>query len=402
MNRAARLPFFGAPHRVMFFGGAAQLLLGMAFWGVDLGGRFAGLYPSPAWPQPAVWLHAVLMIDGAFPFFVFGFLMTAMPKWLGAPPLGRSAYLPPFGLLAAGWLTFYGGLLAPPLLVVGIGVAAAGWCWGGGVLLRLAVAAAGRDRDHAFAAIGALVAGVAGFAAFGVGFSGGGAGWVRVGIEFGVWGFLLPVFFTVCHRMLPVFSAAVIRDYRDYRPRWLLWTVLACLACHGVAASAGHPESAFVADAVAAALAFRCSAKWRLGSCFDSPLLAMHHVAFLWLGGGLAMAAVQEIAHLAGGGWGGLAPLHALTAGFCTSMLLGMAIRVTLGHSGRALADDRRGWPLFWAFQGVVLVRLGAEAGPPGNLAYVVAVAGWLAVFAAWCLSYLPIYWRARPDGQPG
>ena len=37
----------------------------------------------------------------------------------------------------------------------------------------------------------------------------------------------------------------------------------------------------------------------------------------------------------------GQAPLHALTLGFFASMLLGMAARVTMGHSGRPVAAGK-------------------------------------------------------------
>ena len=46
----------------------------------------------------------------------------------------------------------------------------------------------------------------------------------------------------------------------------------------------------------------------------------------------------------------GLAPLHTFAIGFFASMVLGMASRVTLGHSGRPLVLDNFTWLLFIGF----------------------------------------------------
>ncbi|MDE2585752.1 MAG: NnrS family protein, partial [Betaproteobacteria bacterium] len=85
--------------------------------------------------------------------------------------------------------------------------------------------------------------------------------------------------------------------------------------------------------------------------------------------------------------------------------LLGMATRVTLGHSGRAIAEgDKWTWPLFWLFQLIPVLRIAGEFFPvPGvlNLQWLAAL-GWLVVFGTWCWLHLGIYLRPRPDGQPG
>jgi uncharacterized protein involved in response to NO len=98
--------FFAAPHRVMFLGGAVQALLAMAFWSLaNQGGimpdsgpcrcgrslRYSGIHLA----RPADGL-------GVFPWFVFGFILTAGPRWQGAADLGQKEFLPPFLLLAVG------------------------------------------------------------------------------------------------------------------------------------------------------------------------------------------------------------------------------------------------------------------------------------------------------------
>ncbi len=396
--------FFAAPHRVMFFAGALQALFGMLFWASDLGARYAGLYEPLSWPAPAVWLHAALMIYGLFTFFIFGFLMTALPKWVAQGPLEQRHYVPAFCLLVAGWLTFYAGLLAAPLLPLGMAVAAAGWWLGWQSLFACVRASMSEHKTHAWVVLAALAAGGAGLPLFAAGIALTDATLVAVAIEVGLWLFLVPVFFTVTYRMLPFFSGSVIRGYDEYRGRLPYWIVLACCAGHALLAGAGWREWLWLADATGGATALWLSWRWQLRKAFVSHLLAMHHLASVWLGVALLLFAAQSLAALAGVAWGGRAPLHALTVGYFASILIGMATRVTLGHSGRLISSDVWSWRLFWLFQAVALLRIAgewtAEAGAFD--AVWLSALGWLAVFGMWGRVHLSMFLKPRPDGRPG
>lgn len=402
-------PFFSAPHRLMFASGAFQALAAVLFWAVDLGGRLAGLYAPLVWPVPPMWLHAALMVYGLFSFFIFGFLMTALPRWVSAPPLKPDDYLPTFWLMAGGWLLFYAGFLLRPLLPLGLLVAMLGCVWGVRALWRAANMPLPKgvelDRRHAQVILAALAIGAAGMLVLAFGLLQQDALWVRAGIELGVWCYLLPAFFIVSHRMLPFFSASALRGYVVYRPMPLLWLMLGCFGVHGLLAAIGHSAWALPADLLAAGLAGYCSWKWQLRKSFAVPMVAMLHVATLWLGLGLALYAVHDAQIIFGRSGGlGLAPLHAITVGYFASMMLGMATRVTRGHSGRPIDSYRLAWPLFWAFQSVPLLRLLGEALPlPGifNLTWLAALA-WLLVFGTWAYEHLSMYFKPRPDGQPG
>jgi uncharacterized protein involved in response to NO len=396
--------FFSAPHRVMFAAGAVQSLLTIMLWSVDLGARYAGFYAPPAWPLPPVWLHSLLMIYGLFSFFVFGFLMTALPKWVGASALSPRQYLPSFLLLVAGWSAFYAALIVPVPIAFSLLPIAAGWAWGVWTLVQVARTGSNTAKHHAWAVLAALGAGVPGILVFAIGIGLGEAAWVRAAIEIGVWCSVMPVFLIVSHRMLPFFSSTVIPRYTIYRSMPVLWILLACFAAHALGSILDLRSFFWPVDALAAGLAFFLSWKWQVHRSFQVPLLAMHHVATVWLGVGLAMYALQGALTVAGIAWGGLAPLHALTIGYFASMLLGMATRVTLGHSGRAVGADRWTWCLFWGLQGVVVLRLAGEFllwSGPGNLVWLASL-GWLLVFGLWCGSHLPFYLKPRPDGQPG
>jgi len=76
--------FFSAPHRIFFAGGLFQALFALGFWGLELSGRQLG-WAMP-WPAPATWFHGGMMLYGIFPWFILGFLMTALPKWMAHGP----------------------------------------------------------------------------------------------------------------------------------------------------------------------------------------------------------------------------------------------------------------------------------------------------------------------------
>lgn len=400
-----RPPFFAAPHRVMFFAGALQTLLAMTFWAVDLGARHAGLYAPLVWPVPPMWLHAVLMIYGLFSFFIFGFLMTALPKWVAMGPLGQRQYVPAFLMLVGGWGLFYAGFLASaPLMPVGLALVAIGWGCGWWPLFAAVRSSISEHKAHAWTVLSALAVGGVGVLLYALALLGMEPALVQAAGEIGLWLFLVPVFFTVTYRMLPFFSGSVVRGYVEYRSMLPFWIVLVCCALHALAGVADMRGWLWPADLVGAATAFWLSWRWQIHKVFVSHLLAMHHLAHLWLGVALLLFSLQGAAETFAPGWGGRAPLHALTVGYFGSILLGMATRVTLGHSGRLISSDVWAWRLFWLFQGVVVLRLAGEwlvlAGA-ANLVWLSAI-GWLLVFGMWSRVHLLMFVRPRPDGRPG
>lgn len=395
--------FFRAPHRVMFFAGATQGLLAMLWWALDLAARYGQFFAAPDWPLPPPWIHAALMSYGFFPFFIFGFVMTAGPRWQAAAPVGKGAYLAAFAPMSIGWLGFHAALWLPALLLPALALALAGWCAGLPALFRVARTPS-NEQTHILAVVGGLTFGALLLAAF-LGFAAGGPAWLaQVAVKGGVWFFLLPVFTALCHRMVPFFSSAVVPKYRVVRPLWLLHLLLACYAGHGILEVAGLPQWTWLADLPAALAAGWLSVAWQLRKCLAVRLLAVLHIAFAWLAMSLALFAANSLLLLAGAGSLGLAPLHALTIGFFASAVIGMVTRVTLGHSGRPLSADNATWVMFWGMQGVALLRiLGEFVRLPGAASlFFLSALGWLAVFGAWYAKFAPIYLKPRPDGQPG
>jgi uncharacterized protein involved in response to NO len=395
--RATR-QLLAAPHRFFFLVGVVQTVAIAVWWAWVLAAR-EGFAPPAGAALPDSTAHALLMLCGFAPFFMFGFLFTAGPRWLAAAPLPRAAWLIP-GIVAAA-----GALALVPLQLAGLatamrgaaGLYALGWV---GLLVRfggLIRAGEARDRIHPLLVALALAIGastVAGVSLFGPAPH----GWLR---DAGTWAFLLPVFAVVCHRMIPFFTANVVPQVAAFRPGWLLALLAGAPTAHGILSGSGLAGATWVVDLPAAALLAWLVWRWGIVQSLRNHLLAMLHVGFLWYAIGFLLAGVQSLV-VAGGGLGApLAPLHALTVGFAGSLMMAMVTRVTCGHSGRTLAADALTWGLFQLLQVTAIVRVGAGI-LPGSGWLAAAALLWCACFVPWCVKYAPVYWRPRADGRPG
>lgn len=397
--------YTAAPHRVFFLPGAMQTVLVMLWWLLDLRLRAAGGEGLGMGGLPGPALHVWWMLYGSLAFFVFGFLCTAMPNWLNGPAIPRAAHVTAGLAMSLGVLGVYLGGASASALAAGLGVHAGGWAVATLALGRTLWRAPAQDKLHAILAVAAVLLGLAGDLAFLAAVAlDWGPGLVLSG-TLGLWGFLTPIFLVVCHRMIPWFTSRVVTNYvilRPYAPLALLLT--GCLLRGGLEL-VGRAELAWPVDALMAFLVWRFSAWWGVRRGIRQAwLLAMLHIAFLWSGAAFCLFAVGDLAAFAGWGWSvGQAPAHALGVGFFASMLIAMASRVSLGHSGRALEADALTWSLFWAIQAAALLRVLPELAPtlPAWLAELAGLV-WLLAFAAWAWRYAPMYWRPRVDGKPG
>lgn len=387
-----------APHRAYFAAGGVALLAASAAWTAVL------LVPD-ATAVPLLAAHGVVFLLGTFGPFVFGFLSTVFARWQEAPPAPRAAWAPAAALFALG------ALLAPvgvhhsrALFAAALGALLAAWTLAGATLAWMLWRAPAKVV-HARLAL----AGV-------------GAGWVAVALalawalgvpvepqtaqQVALWGFLLPVYFAVGHRMVPFFSSIVVPGYEVYRPGWAPPTWAALCAVRLGATLADAPLAMALADAALAAVALRHTAGWGIRGARRVRLLFALHVGFAWIGAALALGALDGALRLAGADGLGRAPLHALVVGGFASLVVAMVTRVTLGHSGRPLEMDGWAWGCFLALQAAALARVGADLVGPAwewRLALLrLAAVLWTGGFLVWLARVAPIWFRPRVDGKPG
>lgn len=392
-----------APHRLMFFAGAASVLLSMLWWtGVLLIQARGG---NVATPLPPAWLHAALAQYGMLPPFIFGFLLTVFPRWLAQPALTRRHYVPVFAGVMGGYLlALIGTLVSVPLLAPGFSAILAGWLFGlyqlYGVWRR-----SGRRDWHALSCLAALSVGAIGIALFCGSLCGllpPACAWFSGRMAALL--FLLPVYFTVCHRMIPFFSGVIVGPaYRAFRPVWSLPAVWTLLLLHVALDVGGYVGWRWPVDAALALLFALHAWRWQPWLCRRPGLLLVLHLAFAWLPLAFVLFALQGAGFALYGtdAWG-RAPLHALTIGFFGSMLVAMVTRVSQGHSGRPLEMAPVAWFAFAGVQLVAVLRIAAEWLPTAPVWMTVAAVGWLLAFLPWVVRYTLIYWRPRADGNPG
>ncbi|MBZ0106075.1 MAG: NnrS family protein [Sulfuricella denitrificans] len=397
--------FTSAPHRMMMLGGAVQGVLTLLWWLFDLLGRYGGMYTAPAWSIAPTWAHAFFMLYGFFPFFIFGFLMTTYPNWMNGEKISPRYYIPSFLFLAGGVTLFYIGLAAgKAFLLTGTILLLTGWGIALAALARVLIKARHNDKRHPIVTTMALIMGWLGVMSYMI--------WLASDNDFalnfarhaGIWWFMLPVLLTVCHKMIPFFSSRVLDNYTLVRPYWALYFMLACAVLHGALDLAQQPQLLWLADLPLLGFALYFSYTWGLLRSFSIKLLAVLHIGFAWLSIAMLLYSMQSLTlFFTGSAPFGLAPLHALTIGFFASMILAMASRVTLGHSGRELEADAATWALFLGFQLTALARIAPDLlGLPAGLFYPLAAAIWLIAYGTWFAKYGPIYWRPRIDHRPG
>ncbi len=402
-----KYPFTAAPHRMLFFAGACQLVLVMAWWLAEMGGRYTGGWTPPPTVIPAVWSHVFLMLFGIFPFFIFGFLLTVYPRWMNGAAVTAGRYIGIFWLLVSGMVLYYIGLYSSTrLLALALVIQLIGWGMATLTLITVYARAAQRGPHETILNL-ALLAGMSGIALFLHALLTGTGQSMLLARSVGLWLFLIPVVFVVSHRMLPFFSSSVLVNYTMVRPAWSLPLMLVCVTGHTLLETLALPQWLFVVDLPLALTALHHTLVWKFTRSFQVRLLAVLHIAFLWLGIALLLYSLQSLILLVTGSAPlGRAPLHALGIGFVASMVLAMASRVSLGHSGQPLMADNLTWFCFLGLGVSALLRMAAELAlnNPGlsGMLNIAAAVIWLVSTGLWVWQYAPLYIRPRQDGKAG
>ena len=396
-----------APHRLLFFTGMSELMLASAWWGLHLLARQVG---APAWalmPQTApIWAHAFLMLFTVLPTFFFGFLYTVFPRWMNGPQVPRGAYVATgllFGSATVVWLV---GLHSSSTLLVVAGLLALAGLLVAITALTRVLLDAEQGVPHAYAVLVGLIVQLAALAGFTFGIGRGSDFALHFAVRTSLWGGLLPVFFTVCHRMIPFFSQGVARHYVAWRPTWVLVGVLALTYARLLLATAGELRALVPLDVGLCALTTACAVRWTSLQTKGNPLAWSLYVGFAWLPIAVLLQTGRDLGFALSGEWLlGRAPIHALGMGFFGSMLIAMVTRVTMGHSGRPLQLDRIALGCFLVLQAATLARIASEVvmTPSWMQALLLAsIALWLAAFGTWTARLGRIYLAPRIDGRPG
>jgi uncharacterized protein involved in response to NO len=359
-----------APHRLSFFLAMVVLVASALWWGAVQVDRATGWLGLPYASGYAVLSHAgAFGGDGARLHSAVLSLASCSPQapsgwgWIRCPclPCGPRCFCKPL----VGCCGSPVRICTPLWPWAGLALACAGLAWmtvqfWGRVRLSQA-----EDQLHARVIGFACVLGTLSAAGVWVAMLLQAHALARVWVFCGLWGFVVVVYVTVAHRMIPFFTSSAMPLVQAWRPFWVLWLMLAAagmqvlaawLEWGGIAASPAGPAWAVVhgtLQVLVGGVLVWLAWVWGLVQSLKNKLLAMLHIGFLWLGvafllGGLAQwLAVGTL----GVGSLGLGALHALSMGCLASLMLAMVTRVSCGHGGRALVADRIVWSLFCLLQ---------------------------------------------------
>ena len=400
--------FSAAPHRLFFFSGAIQLILPILLWSIELIGRYSDLWAPLNTAIPSTWAHGFVMMYGLFIFFIFGFLMTVFPRWMKTTLINKEHYIQTFILLNAGLIIFEISLFFyRSSLFSGLGIFLFGWIYGTVILYKNFKHASAQNKHYEKVALAALTSGAFGIVSYGWWLYSDDWQFMELALTIGLWLFLLPLLFTVSHRMLPFFSSNIIDNYTIFQPTYSLWLFITGCVTHFILTVLNQLEWLFLCDIPLAAIALLHTIRWQLLNSFKDRLLAVLHMAFFWLFIGMVLFSIQSLLlQFTGQYILGRSPLHAITIGFFASLLIAMASRVTMGHSGRMLILDNTSWYLFLGLQLTAIMRIFSDLqfdnALISNNLNLIAAALWLISLSVWFIKYAPIYLSARIDGRDG
>ena len=400
-------PLLASPHRTLFFAGLLSLLAASAWWGLHIVARYTG---EPAFAlalQPApIWAHAYLMLFAVLPTMFCGFLFTVFPRWMNGPLITRAEYVGAALMLVSGTVLWLAGtFVGPPLLLLACLATGAGLMLATTALFRVLLAAP-QIVSHAVVVLTALCVQLVALVGFAYGIAGQNDFALHFAVRASLWGGLLPVFFAVCHRMIPFFSHGVIQGYVPWRPVWMLVAVVGLAYARLLLGTAGALNALPIVDVALFLLTAWCALRWISWQARGNPLLWTLYAGFAWLPVALLLQTIRDAAFALTGDWAlGRAPIHALGMGFFGGMLVAVVTRVTMGHSGRPLRMDRITLACFIALQLATVSRVLSEVvTAPVVVQWFLlgSVALWLSAVAVWVGRVGGIYLAPRIDGKPG
>jgi uncharacterized protein involved in response to NO len=402
-----------APHRLGFFLALVVLVASGAWWAVVQLDRVTGAIGLSFALSPSL-VHGAVMTFGFIPLFFSGFLFTAGPKWLRVQGLAASQLSLPLGLQAIGWLLWVvGSHWRQAVSLFGLAMALSGLFWVTLLFWSLIRRSKEDDQLHARTVGVACVVGCLSIAGLLASVLAGGDALALACILTGLWGFVVVVYVTVAHRMIPFFTSSAMPFISARRPFWALGLMLSVAGLEvlavwvellGPTLERGM-EMWFLLrgalEVIAGGVLLWLAVIWGLMQSLKNKLLAMLHIGFVWLGLALVLGAVAQFFRWqTGAPVLALGQLHALTMGCLASLMLAMVTRVACGHSGRALVADATVWTFFLALQCAVILRISAALPTTfGHWLVLGAALLWLAIMAVWGFRLMGWFGRLRADG---
>jgi uncharacterized protein involved in response to NO len=358
-------------------------------------GAWLGYLPFPGTLGTPIWWHAHEMTFGFAGAAVGGFALTAVATWTDRPPVSGAPLLVLSGLWLIARIAF---LLPSPSFLAPAILADVGY---GALLFALMgreVISVGNERNYKLLLILGLL--VVSNAIFFLGVTRS-AGWSMTGLHSGLWLIVLLVNL-IAGRIIPAFTRNWLKrravDEVKLPPMFdrldLVSTgLLVAFAIFQVLEAPGRLTA--LLGLLTSVFLFARLARWQGIRAREEPLVWVLHVAYLWLPVGVLLLSLAEI---------GLIPqtsgIHALTGGAITTMIVAVASRAALGHTGRPLESH----PVLTASYALITIaaicRVAATFGPAARGLLMAAATAWCLGFICFAWRYVPILTQARVQRQ--
>ena len=382
--------------RPFFLAAGLYAVIGMLLWTALYSFHWQGLpgaYPSVMW-------HAHDMVFGYASAVAAGFLLTAIKNWTGQQTLNGKPLLLLAGLwLAARALPFTGLPLVwtaiPDLL------------WLAWLLVAAALPIIRAKQWNQAAIVGKVALLLLANGVFYLGLLGVWAQGMQLGLYAGFY-VMVALILTMGRRVIPFFiergvGCPFTAQNRSWVDRTSLVLFLLFVVADLVVMATGHQGAAW-AMAVLALLQVPLHGLrlrgWYHPNIWQKPLLWVLYLAYGWLIVGFALKFFS--------GAMGISPflaIHAFAYGGIATITVGMMARVTLGHTGRNVAEPPSlvsvifGLLLIGTLVRVVLVWLVPQFYPVWILS---AQFLWMMAFMLFVWLYAPMLVKPRVDGRYG
>lgn len=316
-------------------------------------------------------LHATTLLWGLLGTGVVGFLLTAYPRQNDAPaPSARLLQLFIGGqALTVGTLllSWWGGPGGSITTVLGLSVWAGLTIWSA----RIAVPSLRRKWDDTTAAVPiTLAAATVGWGLVRLGSN------PRLGLDLGIHAFLLPLALGLLDRLLVFFSSRAVPGYAGRRAGGF-----GALLAFGVGLRLLTRDDPQLADGVLAVIITRQAWGWRLWTTLRVPMVAILSVGVTWIVAGYLLQAA----------WPAVAPsiaAHLWLLGGMVTLLVGISMRVTLGHGNQPIRMTPVGWAVWGLATLAVVLRVAGALSGGGTSLYIAAAAALIAGLIAWMVGF--------------
>jgi len=353
-----------------------------------------GFHSVPTTLGSPTWWHAHEMIFGFAGAAVGGFSLTAVATWTKRPPVAGL----PLALLVALWMVARVLFFLP--LEGTLAVAATADMGYASLLFALMsreILGARSRRNYKVLAILAAFALTHAMFLFGVATH---APWIGATALAAVWVLVLLINL-IGGRIIPSFTANWLKrqaveppDASTLPPPFgrldlaatLLLTAFAAL---NVLDAPAWSTAAF--GVTTAALLLVRLARWQGWRTLREPLVWVLHLAFAWIPAGIALLSAAAL------GWvPRTAGVHALTSGAIATMIVAVASRAALGHTGRALRSHPVLTAAYVLITFAAVCRVAATVGPGARTLLIVSATAWTTGFLCFAWRYVPILTVAK------